>query len=217
VLKNFVNTARSAEEAEKKREEQKLTMAGGSTKGCAECGRKGKQPKRCTGCYLEIYCSKKCQHKAWPGHKVACRELRAQYRTINVLPTNEVDQMVLEMMGKGLGGTIPMAAKDAVKKLLEDSKKVVKSRFTLLVRVDIETGVIMVNNEGNSVSGELDRSPSQEETYDKLMQDVPKQGVQGCAGLYRAFYYALYKDTNENRGHRLEVNVEKPVAMQLWN
>ena len=44
-----------------KRNEQKMEDA--SFRKCPACGEKGKH--RCTGCYLEMYCSKACQKKDW--------------------------------------------------------------------------------------------------------------------------------------------------------
>ena len=39
-----------------------------SFRKCPACGEKGKH--RCTGCFLELYCSKECQRQDWKkGHK----------------------------------------------------------------------------------------------------------------------------------------------------
>ncbi|CAL1708653.1 unnamed protein product [Somion occarium] len=43
---------------------------------CQQCWRSkapGVTPFRCTGCKVDLYCSKECQKKAWPSHKTKCR------------------------------------------------------------------------------------------------------------------------------------------------
>jgi hypothetical protein len=93
-----------------------------------------------------------------------------------------------------------------------------KSHFAVRVTVDEKSGFIPVMNKDRTVLGQLERSPGQEEVYDKLMSDVPKQGVrEGFAeGVYQAFYYAIDEGTSEKGDHRLQMYVEKPVAMELW-
>jgi hypothetical protein len=85
VMEDFAAVAKGKEAAKKKREEQR-EAAGGSTKACAECRRIGRQPKRCTGCYLTIYCSVACQRTAWPGHKADCKQVRNQFRPVLLRP-----------------------------------------------------------------------------------------------------------------------------------
>ena len=64
-----------------KRDEQKLEDA--SFRKCPTCGEKGKH--RCTGCYLELYCSKVCQKKDWKkGHKTVCEVVRAQFKEVKL-------------------------------------------------------------------------------------------------------------------------------------
>jgi hypothetical protein len=65
--------------------------------------------------------------------------------------------------------------------------------------------------------GTLERSPGQEEVYDKLVEGVQEHGVQTRTYEMKAFYYfALYKGTTEENGDKLEINPEKPVAMEPW-
>jgi hypothetical protein len=183
---------------ERKKKEQKAA-AGGSLKKCAGlvgCRKKGQH--RCTGCFLEIYCSKACQQAAWPGHKASCKEVRADFLPVVLLPMEEKRKMV---MGK---------------RYYEPNTP--KSKFAVRVTVYPEIKHIEVNNEDCSVMGKLVRNQSQQKVYDKLWRDVQDQGVD--MGLkfkaYKAFYYAIYKGVNGGDGHRLEINVVKQVAMADW-
>jgi hypothetical protein len=199
VLKGLAKTGANVKEAEKKRKELGAAMPGG-IKGCAECGRRarGQQlPQRCTGCYMAIYCSKACSEAAWPGHKAACREVRAQYRPVLINPPPEEIKNIF---------------------VNNQPNNEPKSHLPVRVTVDEKTGFICVINKNKTVCGQLERSTGQEEVYDKLLSDVPKQGVkQGVMeGTYQAFYYALDGGTSEKRDRRLQMYVEKPVAMELW-
>ena len=54
-------------------------------RSCSSCGEKGKH--RCTGCYLEMYCSKLCQKKDWKkGHKALCKVVRTQFKEVKLTP-----------------------------------------------------------------------------------------------------------------------------------
>ena len=47
--------------------------AGGSLRSCIACGGQKDGNKRCTGCYLVMYCSKTCQVKHWKEHSHKCK------------------------------------------------------------------------------------------------------------------------------------------------
>lgn len=43
---------------------------------CNGCGEVGGNNKACVGCRIAIYCSKECQTKHWPDHKVFCKQAK---------------------------------------------------------------------------------------------------------------------------------------------
>ena len=54
-----------------------------SYRKCPPCGEKGKF--RCTGCFLELYCSEACQKQDWKkGHKAMCKVARAQFKEVTL-------------------------------------------------------------------------------------------------------------------------------------
>ena len=70
-----------ADSVKDKRKEQKKEE--GSFRKCPTCGEKGHY--RCTGCYLELYCSEVCQRQDWrKGHKVVCKVVRAQFKEVTL-------------------------------------------------------------------------------------------------------------------------------------
>ena len=42
---------------------------------CSCCRKDVGKVQVCSGCKLVAYCSKECQRKAWPVHKIACKSL----------------------------------------------------------------------------------------------------------------------------------------------
>ena len=64
VAMDVENKAKDQRSEQKKEDE--------SFRVCPRCGEKGKY--RCTGCFLELYCSEVCQRQDWrKGHKVTCK------------------------------------------------------------------------------------------------------------------------------------------------
>jgi hypothetical protein len=194
------------EAAEKKQKEQR-EVAGGSTDTCAKCGQIGEELKRCTGCYMENYCSKACQRTACGGHKAVCRQVREQFRPVLLRPVALL-RAQLEAGHKNHFGAEYAKPKEP------------KSKFP--VQVDVQQnpggppGPVIIRNEDRSVFGKLERSPGQEGVYDRLVKTVQEQGVQRGFGSYQAYYYALYQSTTEEGGYKIEINAEKPDFIQIW-
>ena len=182
---------------EDKRKEQKSEDE--SFRKCPTCGMKGRH--RCTGCYLELYCSEVCQRQDWKkGHKVTCKVTRAQFKEVS-------------LTHHGLTGKA---------KKYGCGKEASKTKFMVKLGVIMEGHSITVRNEKDGFLGHLDRAPGQEEVYDKVRKEVVLKGV-GAEGAYvngtTSFfgcYYALYKGPNDEGGHKLEINPDKMQPMELW-
>jgi hypothetical protein len=203
AIESIAKTGDHQKDVERKREEQKAA-AGGSLNKCTGPGCRKKGQNRCTGCGLEIYCSKACQRAACSGHKAACKEVRAKFLPV-VLLHSEKKKMIEERR-------VAMNDKEVLK------PKESKSMFPVCVFVFTETGDIEVKNEDNRVFGKLKRTRGQQDVYDKLRREVPRQGIEMKKGnnIYKAFYFVIDKGATEDGGHRLEMNVEKPVTMEDW-
>ena len=63
---------------------------------CAKCGTKAADVKKCGGCKIARYCSKKCQQTDWMEHKLLCRSVydRVALVVSPGLPPAEVDAML---------------------------------------------------------------------------------------------------------------------------
>lgn len=55
---------------------------------CSGCNNAGK--KRCTGCFLEWYCSVECQQGDWKKHKSVCKERKSKYVPVELSGMNSV-------------------------------------------------------------------------------------------------------------------------------
>jgi len=53
---------------------------------CAVC--KGNGDMRCTGCYLEWYCSRDCQMTHWKTHMKFCKKIKSQYKEVMLVNSN---------------------------------------------------------------------------------------------------------------------------------
>ena len=182
---------------EAKRKEQKSEDEG--FRRCPTCGEKGKH--RCMGCFLELYCNENCQRQDWrKGHKVTCKVVRAQFKGVS-------------LTHHGLTG---------ISKKLGCGKEASTNKFVVMLGVMLEGQSISVQNENDGFLGNLNRSPGQEEVYDKVREEVVQKGVR-ADGAYMngttsffGCYYALYKGPTEEGGHKLDINPDKMQPMELW-
>ena len=167
-----------------------------SFRKCPSCGEKGKH--RCTGCYLELYCSEVCQRKDWKkGHKAMCKVVRAQFKEVKLAP-------------HGLKGMLKLGCCDR-----EASKKM----FLVKIGSMSVTESMSVTNEADGLLGKLERSPGQEALYDRVRQEVIKKGVKvEVGGIVKSIgcYYALYKGVIGDGGHKLEINPDRMQPMAVW-
>ena len=71
-----------------------------------------------------------------------------------------------------------------------------KKNFVVKIGVNSKTRSMTVGNEDDGVLGNLDRSPGQQEVYDRVREEVMEKGVKiegdGTFG-YTGCFYALYK------------------------
>ena len=178
------------------RDEQKMEDA--SYRKCPACGEKGKH--RCTGCYLELYCSEVCQRKDWKkGHKGVCKVVRAQFTEV-------------KLAHHGFSGEMKKA-------LLACDGEASKKNFVVKIGMNSKTGSMFVRNEENGILGKLERSPGQEGLYDRVREEVMEKGVKvefDGAFIYIGCYYALYKGLCGDGCHKLEINPDRMQPITVW-
>ena len=187
---------KNLEKKEKERDmRNKQKMEDGSFRKCPPCGEKGKH--RCGGCYLELYCSKECQKKDWKkGHKEVCKVVRAQFKEV-------------KLAHYGLTGMTKKVGCD---------REVPKKNFVVKITVNSKTESMFVENEDDGLLSWLDRSPGQEELYDRVREEVMEKGVKmdyDGAFIYSGCYYALYKGLCGDGGHKLEINPDRMQPMAV--
>ena len=181
-----------------KRKEQKSENK--SFRKCPTCGEKGKH--RCTGCYLELYCSEACQKQDWrKGHNVNCKVTKAQFKEVNLTFHGFVGEEKQFGCGK------------------EASQK----NFVVKIGAIMEDPYGMsVRNKVDKFLGNLERSPGQEEVFDKVRKEVMEKGVKkegahvDWTTSFFGCYYALYKGPSGKGGHKLEINPDKMQPFELW-
>ena len=95
--------ARVLEMAEAMEERDRLSRA---VKACGgeECRKKGR--KMCMGCCVTLYCSKECQDASWSRHKVECKEVRKEFKTVELKkgfrpPGHPLNKPYMNTMAKG--------------------------------------------------------------------------------------------------------------------
>ena len=188
--------------------ETQMLEAGGCTKKCPGCG--GQGIKRCTGCYLALYCSKDCQRKDWKEeHKVKCKKVRAEFR-----------EVVLALITKYFKQTeAGKRARD--EKLGKPMAPVSKDHFEVFVWFSPKLNTCHIYNEDRIVDGILTRSPGSENIFDKMKEVVGQKGIGKEMGFYCGYFYAIYKgailEGPKTGGHKLEINMDRRLALEeIW-
>ena len=85
--------------------------------------------------------------------------------------------------------------------------------------LNMNANSMSVANEDDAVLGKLDRSPGQEELYDKVRKEVIERGLRlEVAGttVYTGCYYTIYKGLCGDGGHKLEINPDRMQPMAIW-
>jgi len=194
-----------------KEERSKLKeAAGGSFKNCAACGKVEGGNKRCTACYLVMYCSKECQVGHWNQHKEKCKVIQSQFKTVFLL--DEMGNLKCHITGKYFARRIGDRPK--------------KSHFVIKVQVSrwLDGGipiegipeVVNVENEDKLLYGEVIDylSPSVNE---ELISKIKKEGANGTKGY---FYAILPKDGKTRKGNKnvieVKINTKEMLPVENW-
>lgn len=120
--------------------ERKTAKATKGFKQCPQC--KAKEAfLKCTGCYIEFYCSKPCQREHWPNHKEACKMRKAEFLSIKL---EKESAGTSSMINKQPGKVFPPSETD----------KKVNGHFVVKVQSHVNsTGAMLVHNKDRSVNG----------------------------------------------------------------
>ena len=200
---NMVNFANARVEVmvEAMEEKDRLTKAaGGSLKTCGgeECRKKGR--KRCTGCYIMLYCSKECQETDWSRHKVECKEVRKEFKSVVLKkgfmpPTHPCYTPTMNTMAKG----------HCVVEIHE-----IKMETVYLVEGENwKKGDLLVANMDGTIKSHMARV-GQEEVFDTILKGCREKGFKGRAGFYMAVVEA-----NEEV-IKLKVNPARMLPAESW-
>jgi len=191
------------------------TEAGGSLRLCKVCG-EDKETKRCTGCYMVMYCGQKCQMADWPKHMVDCKVTRAQYKLVKLVE--------YEMAGKD----------NITKEIYVHKVGDLPSQKHFVVKVQVPLGhqstgpspdaardPLFVYNRDRSLCGYLLRE-AQVELYDMLVRNIRMEGFNGQKGFYYAIYSGPSKDsTGKSSGDKeatveIKINPEIMLPVEKW-
>ena len=155
---------------------------------------------RCTGCFLELYCSKECQRQDWKkGHKGVCKVVRAQFREVKLGHQHHCFTGMLKM--------------------LACHREASKKNFVVKITLAGLNKSMAVTNEDDGILGDLDRSSGQEEVYERVKEELMEKGVKmelDGTFHYTGCFYALYKGPCEGGGHKLEINPARMQPMTVW-
>jgi len=148
---------------EERKEAKKETL-----QRCSGCDNAGK--KRCTGCFLEWYCSVECQQGDWKNHKSACKERKSKYVAIEFVQ-----------------GTSSSSYNFKTESVVSTSSPVSRSAASSFV-VKVQTAApgqpLLIYNKDKTVNGLL---PSTKNFGLILANVVRNEGFKGAKG----FFYAM--------------------------
>jgi len=84
MVNKFTVMQKLLKKGEKKevRSKRKTAKQDEGFKTCGICKKEGS--KKCTGCYIEWYCSAECQRADWKDHKAKCQAQRAEYLPVTL-------------------------------------------------------------------------------------------------------------------------------------
>lgn len=130
---------------------------------CPGCGGHGE--RRCSGCQLAFYCNTECQRQDWKNaHKTICKEIRAQFQEVLVMPASEED-----FKGQGLHG----------------KNSVPHPKFHFVVKVGVykeEPGIVFKSEVLSIFGSAVTRSPESQKFFEKIRKEVLEKGMERRKG-----------------------------------
>jgi len=148
-----------------------------SYKRCSGCDNSGE--KRCTGCFLEWYCSAECQRSDWAHHKETCKARRTEY-------------VMVEFVDRGYETTFNwQSGRVDTGRMSEAVSDIAASSFVVKIQVSLggmfgtQNGPsdMMVYNKDRTVKGLISVNNA---FGSKLETIIRTQGFQGEKGYFYA-------------------------------
>ena len=88
---------------------------------CSYCVRQITTYQVCSGCKSAFYCSKDCQKKDWPKHKLVCQVIQAleKNKTTEEITINQLKGTIYELSKKSRTKRVKLVGEKCLKLLFE--------------------------------------------------------------------------------------------------
>jgi len=183
--------------------------AGLNFKQCKVCKSYNRDTKRCTGCYLEWYCSPNCHKEDWPNHKKDCKKTRKEYIPVKVqlqfcVGTSHITGKHYTNVGK--------------------DKKPSKGHF--ISKIQIAFGgkegdqPLRIYSEDRTLFGHIEKVDN-EDAYKAITATIKDKGFRGEKGFFYTIYNGKEGDGEEGADGQLgklevSINVQKMLPVEKW-
>lgn len=175
----------------------------GAYRKCACCG-KDKKCSRCSGCFVQWYCSVECQKEQWKDHKEDCKRTQNEYKKVTL--DKEAKYLTVNHKKKIVESGKPL---DTTKKQHFLVKITIPLEDALSSDICAECPQSLLEQRRHPMNGGLliyDRDrlihgiiPKTDANYSDIVQKVEANGVAGVKG----YFYAIVK------GGEITVNISQ--------
>lgn len=194
--------------AKKQRDDAKNA---GTYRICVRC-KSDEDCKRCTGCFLQWYCSSKCQKSHWKEHKELCRQTLAEYKSVKF--SSET------FLSDNWGVKSKESVRFSSNHKANDKDKPKKSHYLIKIQIpfaadrDNYKGLaslvekpngdfqLLVYNKDKTIHGLIDNKQT---LFPELVKIIREKGVAGCKG----YFYAI-TDDGDASGIKINLEIQPP-------
>jgi len=185
--------------------------AGGNFKQCKVCKSYNKDTKRCTGCYLEWYCSPNCQRVDWVSHKEDCKKIRKEYVSVTVHLETGVGINHLT------GRTFSNVGKKNEPTKEHFVSKIQRGQYLGDNNDMVEVPMLKIYNKDKTFIGNIEKAGN-EKAFKAISSIIREDGFRRLKGFFYTIYNSKKGVWAEGEAGALEVsiNVLRMLPVENW-